>query len=85
MLIVWQTFYRDLRFFQGTLNIIRSALCTWSGEKHGFAVVTVGHGFVGLIMGDETTGFCGSSVIGPVLGHFLISEDFANASLAEQF
>lgn len=47
--------------------------------------MTVGHGFVGLIMGDETTGFCGSSVIGPVLGHFLISEDFANASLAEQF
>ena len=47
--------------------------------------MTVGQGFVGLIMGDGTTGFCGSSVIGPVLGHFLISEDFANASLAEQF
>lgn len=47
--------------------------------------MTVGHGFVGLIVGDETTGFCGSSVIRPVLGHFLISEDFAKASLAEQF
>ena len=85
MLAVWQTFYRNLRFFQRTLNIIRNALCTWSGEKHGFAVVTIGQGFVGLIMGDETTGFCGSSVIGPVLGHFLICEDFAKASLAEKF